>query len=314
MLGIVAIMASCSSDNSVSETEERVPIQIFSSSSKIGTRAANVAADLQDQQFVAGSKMNIYLTKTGTSDKIGDNAYNEFTVGSAYSSTTSLQLNPPSGISLYYPSDGKGVDAYALYPSVFGSSSTKLDKTTTEFTVETNQSTADGYKKSDLMYAWTENTPRARNPIQLEFNHCMSKVVVKLVPGSGVTDADLNNATIKMKAVATATITQTPTTHTVTAAAKGGETPTYIEFGTYNSTNYNAAIIVPQTISSGADIFEVSIGSGTYKCTASDSRTFDAGKVHEYTLTVSSAGVVVVSVKIKNWEDGVDYSDSAILD
>lgn len=315
MLGIIAMMASCSSDNSVSDTEEKVPIQIFCSSSKISTRAANVAANLQDEQFATGSKMNIYLTKTGTNTPIGTNQYNEFTVGNSYAGISGALELATTATDLYYPSDGTGVDAYALYPSVFGSSNTKLENTTNEFTVETDQTSDENYKKSDLMYAWKENTPRANNPIELEFNHCMSKVIVELVPGNGVNTSELANASIKMKAVATATITQntTSTPYTVTAAAKDGEPVSDIQLGDYDTTNGSAVIIVPQTISSGNEIFQVKIGSGTYKCTAGVDRIFEAGKVHKYTLTVQSTGVVVVSVKIKDWGDGNDYSDNAEL-
>ena len=72
---------------------------------------------------------------------------------------------------------------------------------TLSHTVETTQTaTAAGnlnYQKSDLMYAVVPTTGIVQ-PVPLHFYHLMSKVVIKIVKGEGITLDELNGATVKI--------------------------------------------------------------------------------------------------------------------
>ena len=69
--------------------------------------------------------------------------------------------------------------------------------------VETDQSTTSGYTKSDLLYAVVPEMSASNAAIPLAFHHMLSKVVVNLMLGKGLTTAELSTATVKIKNVKT---------------------------------------------------------------------------------------------------------------
>ena len=175
------------------------------------------------------------------------------------------------------------------------------------------------------------------DPVKLYFKHLLSKIIVKLKPGSGLTAPQLQGATVKLyNAYPTANITPSKTGITVNVA----NTPAppvggYILTTDYASTesplvpeNYAgcAGIIIPQDIATSAQtkfieitlsptygsakyVYNIADGDGT-----SDSKmTFASGKQYTYTITLSAGDVVVVSTQIKDW-DNTNIEGEANLD
>jgi len=67
--------------------------------------------------------------------------------------------------------------------------------------VETDQSTAANYSKSDLLYGIIPEMATSETAIPLNFHHMLSKIVVKLKKGDGLTSANLGTATIQLLGV-----------------------------------------------------------------------------------------------------------------
>ena len=156
---------------------------------------------------------------------------------------------------------GRGIRLKYGYCYNGGTPSTTLDQTagTLGWTVNTNQSTADAMKQSDLLYAATQDmityghNPESRGTLVLPYTHAMSKITINVKTGEGyATDkanfassiltlknmqvkADVNAPAATVKAVSTAgksditTFNKAKTNTTATYQAIVG--PTYLTAG-----------------------------------------------------------------------------------
>lgn len=316
---MLVTLASCSNDHVLSQQSPTPSdpdvINIVAASSKPVTRAVVDADKLQNTQFVAGEQINVYLSENldGASTSVIN--YTQpmvYTVSSTPDTGTGVQLDPPSGENPKFPSNNHGVDAYALYPTDVNT------ETSQTFSVQLDQSAYTNYRKSDMMFgtnslksngdpqdASFKGTPKGNN-VELYFKHQLSKIIVKMDKNS-FDDGTLTNAEIHLlsakngssyTAGASGIILQDPTT-----ALNDGES---YNLGTYDE-NGNAGIIIPQTISNGDKFIEIVLSNNTtryvYKIDEASGTQFQGGKQYTYTIKLSGGNLVVVSVKIKDWED-----------
>lgn len=336
---MLAALASCSNDHVLSQQSPTPSdpdvINIVAASSKPVTRAAGTADDLQDTQFADNEKINVYLYEhngnLGSSDKtFVDNPY-VYTVSSGGSDG---EKNLTKDGALYFPINGKSVDAYAFYPALSDDTKYNIISGKSEFTVATNQSDIKDYRKSDLMYGtnlWdssskgyssSEPGTAKGNKVQLHFRHLLTKIVVKLVPGDGFTPDLLSGARIKLfdaKPKANITVSKSGIDVRLdgeTNAPDGG-----YDLGTYDSQG-NAAIIIPQAITTGKKFIEIALSgshSGVkyiYNLQDTDgddnsSMTFASGNQYTYKLTLSAGNVVVVSTEIVGWNEQTEIPGNA---
>lgn len=349
---MLVTLASCSNDHVLSQ-QNNTPsdpdvINIVAASSKAVTRAAEDAGKLQDTQFAENALINVYL-KEHTED--GESPSMTYNNGNAYkykvTSTTmgsdgtgrKMELND-GGTDPHFPANGRGVDAYALYPAI-EETDYNITKEVTTFEVKNDQSLDDDYNKSDLMFGRNglnssdgaeisdfKGTKKGNN-VELYFKHQLSKIIVKLSKSSEMADGVLDGATIKLhnvKPKASFTVTETGLTNL--KAADTDNDATEITVGTYNAIG-NAAIIVPQDIEvpTGDDktkFIEITLsktnGGAVYVYYIADAdgtdtdnkMTFASGKSYTYNITLSAGNIVVVSTKIENW-DNKDINGDADL-
>ena len=158
---------------------------------------------------------------------------------------------------------------------------------------------------------------KADGEIKLQFEHQLSKVIVKLKAGDGVdasalTGAEVNIVNTKPEASFTGLSQTGPATISATGDVAN------IKIGTWSGSDI-AAIIVPQTVSKGTALFKVKLTNGgnyTYVIPngGSDNNViFSAKTVVTYTLTLTTAGIDVKS-EIKAWNTGTPANGDAILD
>ena len=295
---VLVALASCSSDHELSQqSAEDAAIRIQANVGGSTTRAAD---NIQGAQFDNGEYVSVYIYEHTD----GQATYNYGTDGllpCTADNNGHLSFSQPQ----YFPANGNGIDVYGVYPnSVMPSAAV--------FSVQTYQSDAANYKASDLMYASCVQDHKKGTPVSLTFKHKLSKVTVELVAGTGFEDTDLNNAAVN--------ITNTSTKCTFDPINKNGigtitasTTSSAIQpitIGTWNSTlkDKMSAIVIPQTVSAGKVLFEVTLNGITtpYKYTIpadGSAVTFSEGKEYKYTLTVKKAGIEVNST-ITNWDDG----------
>ena len=358
---MLAALASCSNDHVLSQQSPTPSdpdvINIVAASSKPVTRAVENGTNLQNTQFATGEKINVYLGENVTSSTTSYDLYRYKVTNTAPSGGSGkvLELNTTdysTQTAPHYPITGNGMDAYALYPALGSSESAyEITDQTRTFSVAENQKDDADYRKSDLMFGtnnWdTDNNgapfasfsgTKKPKPVNLYFKHLLSKIIVKLLPGEGMSDATLKGATIKLKNTSIkANITQieNPGGITFSADNSGSEikditlTDNYAgSESTFSSNTYSgcAGIIIPQYItvptsdpqkpfteitlspSNAKYVYNIADSDGN----ADSKMEFKSGYSYTYTITLSAGDVIVVSTEIKNW-DNTNISGDANL-
>ena len=294
LLATVMMLAACSKE----ETDSNViSLSAVVNGGQATTRAVGSdAAELQNTQFKSGTAIHVEAYKTGA------DVYTNST-GTYTTTDGSGTLNG----SIYYPSDGVNVDICAYYPSTITSSST-------EFSVQTDQTTLDNYRSSDLMHA-TKLTNKAKGSTHnLTFNHAMAQIIVNIVPGDGLAAADItsNVSAVKIKSTvptATLTITAGDINATNKAAVEAAD------ISILGSGASNVGLIVPQSVAGGSDFIAVTYNGNThtYSLPAGTPKVFAEGTSYTYTFTLTAAGIQLKSLEITNWADGGTVAPDAII-
>ena len=271
------MLAACSNDERDIQNNDDI-IKLSANIATPVTRATATDA-LQNTQFNNSTAIHVDVYETGGSAPM--------TNGSGTYTTTNT-TGALSG-SLYYPTNGNNIDIEAYYPST-------VTYSTTSFNVLADQSSAANYCSSDLMYA-TKLTNKAKGTTHgLTFNHALSKIIVNITNGSGVTAGDITSNVSAVK------INNTKLTATiakgVVSAATGSATDITIT-GTTNTSNIG--IIVPQTVVNGSAFITVTYNSNDYAYTLTADKTFEAGKVYTYALTLTAQGISLSSTTITDW-------------
>lgn len=206
------------------------------------------------------------------------------------------QWNPDSPI--YWKDNDTHADFYIYYPY-----SSVQSVSAHPFAVKADQSSESGYKASDFMCGRVKNVAPTENATVIPSNHVMSRMVINLQAGNGFTNESLAASDVAVKingvkcnsTVNIATGVVTPTGDAVTV------TPWYTE-------NAYKALIVPQTVAEG-NLITVTVDGRDFNL--KKGFTFESGKSHKFTVTLSktSSGV---NVNITPWnEDGVDNGGTA---
>ena len=321
---VLVALASCSNDQELSQqSAEDTSIRIQANVGGIATRATS---NIQGNQFDAGGKIGIFLKEHLGAEETNVATYSNPIEGTVNSNRTDIDLGSPQ----YFPANGRSVDCLAIYPMKIGSKN--IDKSTTSFSVEADQSTDANYKASDLMYAYKANTAK-KTPIQLTFKHLLSKIIVEVVADASVSNSVLSHVyvdlldTKKTINISVPDIAQgsVSSDKTVTVGSTVSD-PTTIELGhpTYsngNKTGEVAAIIVPQTIAKTTPFIRVRLNDGskdyatyTYNVSDASGLTFATGTSYKYTITLKSASISVKNVQITPWNVGTPGSGDANLD
>ena len=191
-------------------------------------------------------------------------------------------------------------------------------------TVSTIQTTSNAgnmnYQQSDLLYAVLPTTGIVQ-PVPLHFYHLMSKLVIKIVKGQGITLEELNTATVKIVKVKNK-VTFTPKKLALTGTAAGmlandasdlttaaTRTETLASMlslpaqdlvdidvsttvnETASGTKTEAAIIIPQAFDSENTVAGIKISwSGKDLLIPFAGKTFECGKVYTYNITLDHIG------------------------
>ena len=234
--------------------------------------------------------------------------------GSSTEHITAWKLTAQSGGNLsgsstkYWPSDGSKLDVYALHGNFKNSSS--ISEGTTQWssltalthTVETNQSSDENKRLSDLLYSQALSAASGQT-VQLTFDHELSKICIVLqkYSDSGIQEDDLKKATVQVSDIYTE-VTYNTTTRDVTTSG----TPTTITLGqeTSGSTTYEA--IVPSNMTVNNPHVTITLNNfpetgktRTFSCDLS-SVTFAKGNKYTFTLTLHNE-IVVSEPTVKGW-------------
>lgn len=299
-------LASCSEksdpvDGGGNGGNERVPIVLSSSLTAESQRASR-----QDNQIAAGQQVSFFVTRTGNSSDI---AYSNARLTADGLGNFSYDSNGET--TLYYPVYTDNVDFYAIHP--YGNITLGNDYT---FAVQQDQSPIRNFLNSDLLFAKVENQARTSRPVQLLFDHELSKVSFVVLAGAGTDVSGLDS--IEILNVQPQVILDTELGGVTEGSAEMVDVVAYglaDDFATVSPTEVSgvSAIIPPQTFAANTPLFRLRIDNVAFVYTPSAPVTFNPGTSYRYRLTLTATGIIVTS-EINPWTPTEDQEGSGTIE
>lgn len=152
-----------------------------------------------------------------------------------------------------------------------------------------------GYAAFDVLYA--SAIGRYDQAINLRFIHRMAKIEVILKAGEGITEEELEGATV--------TIFGDPLTHSTASLVSPGDQSDGEIKPYYDAATKKYEALVPPQDMTGKPLIRISIGSNDFTYTpeteAAGKFGFFGGKRYAYTITVKANGIDVQSVTSGTW-------------
>ena len=304
----VVALAACSSNE---EFEQIGNCEIkLSSTLLVQTRAAQ---DIQSEAFESGESVAVFINEDSSSPSTHYDQPLQYDVENDGSLTTT---NPQ-----YFPQNGNGVKIYAVYPFEVGQT-VEVTETAAAFSVQSDQSSKDNYKASDLMVGEPTSKPvyRTTSNVTLQFKHCLSKININIKVGDGVDANDLNDAIVTIY-TRTNEATFDVQSGVITAVNSQAQASTpFVRAGNLTASGNGfegmSAIIIPQDISAGSQFITIDTNNQTtYRYslpTAVNLISFESGKAYTYNLTVRKSGLTLDNTTITDWDDGGSVDGEAI--
>jgi hypothetical protein len=300
---VIALAACSSEEENVQTWNGEIRL---SAVNVVQTRAAQ---GIQSTAFDNGEKVDVFINENATTPSIEYPQPLVYTSGTGGVLTTSDEQ--------YYP-QSNGVNIFAVYPS--GVAGTNVNATNVAFAVESDQSEEDAYKASDLMVGAPANNPvsKTSGTVQLTFKHCLSKININISAGDGITETDLQGATVTILNTTTGGTFNVQTGVVTANGAQAAATP--ITAGTLEVREDTgvqgiSAIIVPQTVSAGRQFISIRYGGDQqtpatelfYTLPQAADVDFAAGYSYTFNITAKKSGLTLDGSTITNWQD---YGDT----
>lgn len=172
----------------------------------------------------------------------------------------------------------------------------RISAWTPDLEVETDISDqTKGYAAFDVLYA--SAIGRYDQAINLRFIHRMAKIEVILKAGEGITEEELEGATV--------TIFGDPLTHSTAGLVSPGDQSDGEIKPYYDAATKKYEALVPPQNMTGKPLVRISIGSNAFTYTpdtdAAGNFGYFGGKRYAYTITVKANGIDVQSVTSGTW-------------
>lgn len=241
-----------------------------------------------DYGFVTGDRMGIYIVdyedgKPGAIHATDNRASN---VLYTYDGDTYKWSAP---VTLYYRDEQTPIDVYGYYPgqNYIG------EPSAWSFSVETDQSTEaangelGGYEQSDLLWGKVTGQKPTTETINVQYRHILAGVRVHLTKGTGMTDTEWE----KLEKILLVENTQTGATvnlGTGTVTLSDDATVSPIRMLPQSDDLYRA-IVIPQTLAANKQLISLTLDGQTYSHHLTTSMIYQAGKLHDFTLTVNKS-------------------------
>ena len=255
-----------------------------------------------DYGFVSGDRMGVYIVDydNGTPGDLvasGNRASNVLYTfdGEEYVWSAPLEI--------YWRDSRTPIDVYGYYPGV----NYIENPTAYPFEVSWQQSVLpqegemSNYEASDLLWGKAVNVQPTTNEIVIDYRHQLAGVYVALVKGDGMTDTEWEKVD---KTVLVENTIRSCKFNLQTGEVTVDGTPDRSIQMLPQSDNRFRAVVVPQTVAAGKSLISVTIDGKAYSHTLTEAMKYQAGKMHNFTITVNKSattGDYVLSFS----EDGI---------
>ena len=275
---LAGAMVSCSTEDTAPSTQNgKVAVQ-FTGGISVNTRAAGVA-------WAEGDKIGIFMT--GTNQPLSADAIQEGVDNVCYQSNGSIAFSPVSGgKTVFFPIDGD-VDFYSYYPQT----------TVNNYKVALNMADQKSQEAIDFMYAKTTGCNKAKPQVDLKFNHKLSKLILNVQPGNGLTQDDLNNLTVTIKDQNT-----TATFNLADGVISGEGNPDNIQMKATQVGKIYEAILLPTASTTREIEFNLNNGHDAPFVWKMDSE-LKGGNLYNYTTVKLTRTSVDMTGTIESWNE-----------
>ena len=275
---LAGAMVSCNTEDTASTTANgKVAVQ-FTGGISVDTRAAG-------QAWADGDKIGIFMIEAGKT--LSADAISEGVDNVCYQSNGSIAFSPISGgKTIFFPIDGD-VDFYSYYPQT----------TVNDYKVALNMANQTSQEAIDFMYAKKTGCNKATPQVDLKFNHMLSKLVLNVQPGNGLTEDDLNKLKVTIKDQNT-----TATFNLADGVISGEGNPANIQMKTVIVGKKYEAILLPTKSTTREIEFDLDNGhDAPFVWTmATDLK---GGNLYNYTTVKLTRTGVELSGTIKPWNE-----------
>ena len=312
VLSLLTILWACNDDTFDTYGNgngNRRPITLSGEIEQVATTRVN------DNGFCDGDEIGVYIVDyqgntPGTLANSGNRGNN---VKHTYEEATN-KWN--SAYDVYWKDEHTPIDIYGYYP--FGSPD---DVNAYAFEVQKDQSTETtstgmgGYETSDFLWGKATNVAPTDRVIMLPMRHRMSSPRITLIEGEGFAEgqwAGLEKQVLIKNTKRNALINLADGSVTATGeVSKTGTIP-------YVKDNAFRAIVVPQTIAAGTELFSITVDGTVYSFSKEESFTYESGRMHNFSIKVDKKEptgeytFTLIGESITAWEND-DVSHDATM-
>lgn len=199
-----------------------------------------------------------------------------------------------------YWGEGKS-DVYAYYPYI----ETVADVNNLYFEVAADQ-TGNGYEMSDFLWAKAEGVRQTDGAVNLQMNHVMSKLTVKIVAGEDYIGSLPEDASVQLHSTVTNVNINLETGSVVKDPYSGPKSIKMNNLGVRTFDGEKAvvyeAIVVPQMLESSVPLIEINSKSVSYLL--EDSFNFRPGVAYTYTATLNTSTTAIkveIGCELEDW-------------
>lgn len=282
-LAAAALLASCAKEPmlDIEQNGDMIPLNISSSITQKHTKAT--AEGFVDKDALGLFAVNYTENNTvaGILKAEGNQADNvKYVFDEA-----NYKWNPVKAV--YYKDVNTHADLYAYYPY----QASIKDVNAANFEVKKDQSAEatatalSGYEASDFLWGKAEDITPTQSAIAISLSHKLSAVEVKLVEGTGFAKDEF--ASLEKSVILTSTTRKATIDYaTGEATALGGPQLDGIVMCPQTDGSWRA-IVIPQAISAGAQLFAITVNGMSYKFSRQEVVTYQAGKQMAFDITVN---------------------------
>ena len=275
---LAGAMVSCSTEDTAPSTQnDKVAVQ-FTGGISVSTRAAGVA-------WADGDKIGIFMIEAGKT--LSADAISEGVDNICYQSNGSKAFSPISGgKTIFFPIDGD-VDFYSYY----------LQTTVNNYKVALNMADQKSQEAIDFMYAKTTGCHKSIPQVELKFSHKLSKLILNVQPGNGLTQDDLNNLTVTIKDQNT-----TATFNLADGVISGEGNPDNIQMKAVQVGKIYEAILLPTASTTREIEFNLNNGHDAPFVWKMDSE-LKGGNLYNYTTVKLTRTTIEMTGTIESWNE-----------
>lgn len=214
----------------------------------------------------------------------------------------------PAGTPVYYPQTAK-VDFIALYP--YSNKGEGNGKITSDYRYAISVADQTNPEKIDVLYAKAKGQERSKTPVALGFRHVLSKIMLNIKLGEGLTGLTADKITAVTLTGMPASVTLVLQDGTLTAGAVGNISAVKEASPSADATTTFTALVPPQAAGVYTRSIIVTVDGEEYTGAIPDAHAYVNNIMNIYLVTVQKSGIIVGEPEIGKWESNEHRTEDA---